>query len=254
MKSSFTNKKVTKSNDKIYSEYYSDKEYIELRIRDAKRYVNYIRDRITIPSDGHILEVGCGTAEFGSVLMHEYGSHVYGIDRNIVAVSIARKKGIQALKGDVEKTWPFENRKFDVVIASQIIEHIVNPDNLFTESQRVLKRNGLLIIATPNLAAWFNRVLLPLGYQPFFTEVSTIDKTLGLDFTRGLTNIRNPLGHLRCFTLRALTDMYQLYDFDVIMAKGASVSYLPRYMNLLDQFFSNFPSLATDLLVVGRRK
>ena len=247
-------KKTPISNDRIYSEYYSDSEYINLRIRDAKRYVDYIRNRIQITKDSKILEVGCGTAEFGSVLKQEYGSQVYGIDRNITAIKIARSKGVQAVKGDVEKKWPFENRKFDVIIASQIIEHIVNTDILFTESQRVLKKNGLLIIATPNLAAWFNRILLPLGYQPFFTEVSTVDKTLGLDFTRRLTTIRNPLGHLRCFTLRALIDMYRLYNFDVIMAKGASVSYLPKYMSVFDDFFSNFSSLATDLLIVGMRK
>src|SRR3989344_5745663 len=129
---------------------------------------------------------------------------------NEIGVGLTRAR-IKAKFGDAEKKWDYPDGYFDIVIMSHIIEHVVNPDHLLSEARRVLKRKGLVIINTPNLAAWFNRILLLFGFQPFFTEVSSLDKTLGLKFTRKLTPYTNPLGHLRVFTGGALKDIMEMH-------------------------------------------
>ena len=53
-----------------------------------------------------------------------------------------------------------------------MIEHLYNPDHMLEECRRVLKPGGLLIISTPNLQAWYNRILFLFGVQPIFYEVS----------------------------------------------------------------------------------
>ena len=113
------------------------------------------------------------------------------------------------------------------------------------------KKGGLFIITTPNLASWFNRIIFLFGFQPFYTEISIKDKTLGLKFTRGLTKNRETVGHIRVFTLKGLIDLLEYYKFKIVSIKGGSIYYLPSFMKPFDNFFSRFPSLAGDLMVVA---
>jgi len=135
-----------------------------------------------------------------------------------------------------------------------VIEHVLGTDDLVLEAKRVLKENGLLIISTPNLSNWFNRIIFLFGFQPFFTEVSLKDKTFGLSFTRGMSVNRETLGHLRVFTLRALRDLLNYYGFKTNFIRGGNLYYLPKFMKPIDKFFSFFPGVASDLIVVAKRE
>ena len=92
---------------------------------------------------------------------------------------------------------PVADGAADVVIMSELIEHLVDPDGAVAEARRVLRPGGSLLLSTPNLAAWYNRGLLAAGIQPVFSEVSL----------RGVFGRpgRVVAGHLRLFTRRALT-------------------------------------------------
>jgi hypothetical protein len=59
-------------------------------------------------------------------------------------------------------------------------------------ARRVLRPGGVLLLSTPNLAAWFNRSLVLLGVQPVFSEVS-LRRVYGRPG-------REVAGHLRLFT------------------------------------------------------
>lgn len=196
-----------------------------------------------------MLDVACGVSLLGKT----FSDHVYGFDINPQAVKVAQKNGLKARLGDVEKKWDYPNSYFDIVIACHIIEHVVYTDRLILEAKRVLKKGGILIIVTPNLAAWFNRILLLFGIQPFFTEVSTIDKTLGLKFTRNLTKLRNPLGHLRVFTPGALKDILELQGFRILKISSVEFGSFPPVLGIIDRIISHNVSLASSLIIVGRK-
>ncbi len=242
------------TGDDHYTKIYNDNFYNELRIQDAKKLVSEISKMRIFKKKDAVLDIGCGTGELGALLSQKYEVTVYGLDINKTAVLKANKNGVKAKIGNVEEKWPFSNNSVDSVLCVQMIEHLVNPDFFLTETKRVLKKNGVVIITTPNLAAWFNRILLLLGFQPFFTEVSTIDKTLGLSFTRNLTPNRMPMGHLRCFTLKALREILELHSFEIVKIQGSSVNYLPKYMKLFDKPISSISSFASDLVIIARKK
>lgn len=242
------------SGDKHYSEIYKDKSYVNLRIQNAEKLISELSSLKLFKKNARVLDIGCGTGEIDTIIKNTFESIVYGLDINKIAVEKARQNGVVAKIGNVEQEWPFNNSSMDSVLCIQMIEHLVNPDFFLQESKRVLKKNGTVVITTPNLAAWFNRLLLFLGYQPFYTEVSTIDKTLGLSFTKGMTRNSEPMGHLRCFTLKALKEILELHGFKIIAIKGSAVGYFPFYMNFFDKILSLIPSLASDLVVVAKKK
>ena len=234
-----------------YQQYYS-KSYIGGSADKVnKEWIKIVKHKLAISfnPDKKVLDIACGV----STLSKTFSDNVYGFDINSEAVSISQKNGIKARIGDVEKKWDYPDGFFDIVIASHIIEHVVNPDQLILEAKRVLKKGGLFIVATPNLAAWFNRILLLFGAQPFFTEVSTVDKTLGLKFTRKLTPLRSPLGHLRVFTHGSLQDILELHGFRIIKIAGAEFLSFPAPLLFIDILFTHVLSLASNIIIVGKK-
>lgn len=235
-----------------YQEYYSDSYKNSALAHINEQWVKGVASKLRIPFSPKkkVLDVACGVSTLGKA----FSTQVYGLDMNPQAVKVARKNDIKAQIGNVEEKWNYPDAYFDIVIASHIIEHVVNPDQFILEARRVLKKGGLFIVATPNLAAWFNRILLLLGFQPFFTEVSTIDKTLGLKFTRKLTPIRNPLGHLRVFTCDSLKDILELYEFKILKIVSADFLAFPPLLLFVDRLFSHIVSLASSIIIVGKKK
>lgn len=201
-----------------------------------------------------ILDIGTGLGIWPAYIKSKVRCSIYGMEMSKESIKIAKKNGLSMKYADIEQKWPYKNGNFEVVSGVQVIEHLLDTDMFITESYRVLSKNGYLIISTPNLASWLNRIIFLFGFQPFTTEVSTRDKTFGLKFTRKLTNNRDPVGHIRSFTLNALVDMLEYYDFKVIKTVGGKVDYLPKFLKPLDIFFSYFPSLASDLIVIAKKQ
>lgn len=101
-------------------------------------------------SQGRILDLGCGTG-YGSKILLEKESEVYGIDNSQEAIDYAEKNypGPKYICCSVEKL-PFEDNFFDAICAFEIIEHVQNSEKALEEVCRVLKKNGELFISTPN--------------------------------------------------------------------------------------------------------
>ena len=136
---------------------------------------------------------------------------------------------------------------------AEVIEHLYNPDHALSEAYRVLRADGYLLLTTPNLAWWINRLMLLIGYQPYLTNVS-----LKYDVEKFL---RNPLEtgctgqHIRMFTLRSLKQLLEIMGFRIIDIKGDTLDLLPKPMKLVDKFIASLrPSLAADIVILLRKQ
>jgi methionine biosynthesis protein MetW len=195
-----------------------------------------------------VLDIGCGDGTIAKIIKELTDAEVYGVDVSDDQVQISLKKGIIAQKIDVcRENLPFKQQFFDVVLLSRVIEHLINPDFTISEINRVLKRGGILILSTPNLASWYNRLLLLVGIQPVFTEVST-RMILGRKF-RFLGQYSTPVGHIRVFTLNALKDLLRLYGFKVRQVHGTIFLERRGIFTIIDKLFSNIPSLSSYVVV-----
>lgn len=115
--------------------------------------------------------------------------------------------------------------QFDVVFCGEVIEHVFSPDALLREIRTVMRRDAILVLSTPNLGYWLNRLLLLVGVSPMFLENSA-ERKLGR-FTRLLGQGNPTEGHIRLFTYRALRDLLELLEFEVVSVTPTYVWRLP---------------------------
>ncbi len=129
--------------------------------------------------DGTLLDIGCGDG-FKTKIFWEatQTKTAWGVDFNPDKLEEARKVGVQTVEADLDIDLPlaFPSRFFDLIICSEVIEHVYSPDALLDEMVRLLKDDGYILLTTPNLASWKNRLALLLGWQPFASEISTRDR------------------------------------------------------------------------------
>jgi SAM-dependent methyltransferase len=142
----------------------------------------------------------------------------------------------------------FAGQQFDVIYCGEVIEHVFNPDALLEDLARLMGRDSVLVLSTPNLAYWVNRLLLLVGISPLFVENSARVK-LGRRF-RFLGQSNETQGHIRLFTYRAMRDLLELQQFELLRVRPVPVWNLP-----IDRLICRLsPSLAPDVVYVTRRK
>jgi SAM-dependent methyltransferase len=152
-------------------------------------------------------------------------------------------------RADITERLPFEDASMECVVAGEIIEHVPNPDHLVREVRRVLVPNGLLVVSTPNLVSWANRVLVPFGIQPLGTETSS-EVALGRRL-RVLGQGNQVQGHLKVFTHRALREILERYGFAVVERHGVP-AFFPKPVDRIDRLMARSVPFASGLLYVAR--
>ena len=114
-------------------------------------------------------------------------------------------------------------KKFDVIFCGELIEHLFSPDDLLDEVKQLMHKQSILILSTPNLGYYANRLLLLLGITPLFLENSSEAK-LGRRL-RALGQGKETQGHIRVFTYRAIRDLLELKGFEVTGVKSVPVGW-----------------------------
>ncbi len=135
------------------------------------------------PGEKRVLDVGCSSGYLARPLV-ERGCTVVGIERDTQAASAAREVCEDVIVGDVEELeLPFEHQSFDVVLCGDLVEHLRDPEEFLARVQPLLKRDGRLVLTTPNVANWTLRLSL-LGGRWRYTNRGLLDRTHVHLFTR----------------------------------------------------------------------
>lgn len=116
-----------------------------------------------------VLDVGCGDGVAINLLTRFRVLDLYGIDDSEQALAVARAKNpsAQFIQGDVCHL-EYADNTFDLVISSDVIEHVENPHKMLEEIKRVAKPEANIIIGTP-----IRRTQNPIDHhhvQEFFKE------------------------------------------------------------------------------------
>ena len=124
------------------------------RLEFDKYALHYLRNK------KHILDIGCGEGRF----LAKLGARGQGIDHNPKSVQICKEKGLNAKQENILYGLSFSDESFDGVIVNHVIEHLFPQDahKLLKEANRILKKDGILIISSP------------LMYDGFFNDFTHI--------------------------------------------------------------------------------
>lgn len=123
----------------------------------------------------------------------------------------------------------FGEQEFDIVISSELIEHIPEPDKVIRQVYRVLKKGGLFILTTPNKGGGFQVRFLRLikgiirmhkeKPTPDFIEEKGISK-IRLSSDQGTTGAG--LGHVSVKSKKEWVENLKREGFRIISIKGTS--------------------------------
>lgn len=187
-----------------------------------------------------VLDAGCNTGVVSKKIIDK-GHEVYGIDVSGIALEKAREKGVKTFKSSLQEKLPYKDSFFDMVFSSSVIEHLYDPEFFLRECNRVLKKDGRILLFTPNLASLPNRLRLLLGLYPRNTAPV-------LDWPNG--------GHIRVTTFKALKKVLERNHFRVLEQASTAVYLLPcskRRGPSSELLARVFPSLGERIIVLAQK-
>ncbi|MES2177540.1 MAG: class I SAM-dependent methyltransferase [Gemmatimonadota bacterium] len=119
-----------------------------------------------LKSSGELLDVGTGIGQFLALASAHY--QVTGTEVSESACALAHDEyGLDIMKGPIEHL-DFGTRRFDLITITHVLEHVHDPNTVIDHCVRLLKPDGVLVIAVPNelhayLRRMLNSVLVRLG-------------------------------------------------------------------------------------------
>ncbi|TET55434.1 MAG: class I SAM-dependent methyltransferase [Actinobacteria bacterium] len=171
-------------------EKYTNKNPLITRINLS--FLDSISTLVQKNSPKKILDAGCGEGFVLEHLRKDVNADFIGLDIESNALDIARLKNPQIdFKHASVYEQPFEDNSFDLVILSEVLEHLEEPDKALSEVSRVTKRYAL--ISVPQEPIWRVGNLARLKYMRSFG---------------------NTPGHINHWTRRAFVGLISNY-FDV---------------------------------------
>jgi SAM-dependent methyltransferase len=157
----------------------------------------------------HVLDLGCGDGRFTAELAHAAARPV-GVEIAEAALERARSRNpeLDFRLASIEGPLPLEDASFDVVWASEVIEHVADTARWLSEVRRVLKPGGRLLLTTPS----HGRVRVALG---------------------GIERFSEPLGdHLHLYTRSTLRTVLEEFGFAGVSVRVVAGPPLLRRMLL----------------------
>jgi len=201
---------------------------VELKDLKVRKIVKeLIRD-----SKCKVLDVGCGDGSLLEPLCRS--QECYGVDVSEAQLKKAQKKGIRTYRVDLESgTLPFADDFFDLVICSETIEHLLDPDNLLQEIHRTVRCRGIFILTFPNInqpLSWLMQVAFDL--PPRFSA-----------------RYKSP--HVRDYTLRIMKNVLVNFGFEISNVTGTYI--YPCEGKISQWLAKSFPRLAEKIIVVSEK-
>jgi SAM-dependent methyltransferase len=191
---------------------------------------------------GNLLDIGCSAGEW-ALLWKSRGWNAAGIDVNREHVALAQNAGIDARFCDLNRDpLPFADVHFDLIFAGEVIEHLVDTDGFLSEIHRCCKPGGNVLLTTPNLASFENRIRLLFGVYP---------KWLNYNFSES--------SHVRGYTPHVLKRQLRAHGFRVVRHLGNWVPFIPQRfiddvkMPSLAITGDLLPNLAMDIIVLASK-
>jgi methionine biosynthesis protein MetW len=169
-----------------------------------------------IPSQACCLDVGCGDGSAAVTWLTSRISRYVGVDISENAVRNACERGLDARIIDDASSLPFPDATFDLVLCTEVLEHVFQPQLVALEILRVLRPGAMMIATVPNVTHWRHRLSFCFAgsWDPYGHDHSAERPWC------------DP--HIRFFTNKTLQRMLTLTGFDHVRITGGVPERLRR--------------------------
>lgn len=159
------------------------------------------------------LEVGCGLGYFSNKAF-KLGAKVTGVDVGSSLIKISKKLTPKAkFKIASASGLPFLDNSFDLVLSTEVIEHVGSQEKALKEMARVVKKGGLLVLTTPNLK-----------FKPLFDLLSIL-------------NIRPYHGYEKWIAQEDLAKRVSKYNMSLIKSYKFNFIFPNKFLDKLENAF-----------------
>lgn len=253
--------------------------HLEENVYGHRKRLDFILEKINgfaaahkrMPYQIDILDVGCGSGEYVTKPLAAVGYNLLGIDIDERSVNLATARNhFRNASYSQYPPYQFPDRRFDIVVCSEVIEHVDDPTRLLLGIRGCLKMDGLLILTMPNGYGWFEfekliydklagRYVLR-GMKKIYDALrrggaARVQKDIhGIDCATPNTLKENDI-HLQHFTLSSLDKHFGESALEpvahcksTIFSGPFSGSFLKsqRFMRFNSQLADRFPSMLTS--------
>jgi len=230
---------------------YDERFYLDVEHRYTKMH-RLLRESVGDLAGKRILDLGLSRGLFLERFRRYEGTELGGIEIDPDEIARSRERGLDPEQHFINvfdghrmvARLPWPDASADVVLAGEIVEHIVDTEGFLREIRRVLRPGGAVALSTPNILWWKHRVALLAGRYPDALDYRT---RYGDDF-----------GHVRIFTPALLRGLLEETGFDPVHVVGkrlgpiSSLASAPAALAAaLDRAADRAPALADHVIAVG---
>ena len=204
------------------------------------RILNTLDDKKLISQGITCVDLGCLRPELASLLINNFDAKVTGIDQWDMLnywPNIKMKYHNADLSKDFTEVL---TEKYDIVFALEILEHMIDTDVFLERIKSSLKKGGLVVISTPNINSFRNRVTVPFGIYPSYMEY------------------KNHIHHVRLYNMPKLESHLKEHGFTLLCKLGINLlpyrgpmNFVP-YRKLSEALGDMFPQLCSNIVAIAR--
>jgi 2-polyprenyl-3-methyl-5-hydroxy-6-metoxy-1,4-benzoquinol methylase len=175
-----------------------------------QRYFSGVRkdliDRLEVDPNRAILEIGCGDGSTGAYAKQQLKCGLYvGVELMSDAAKLAKASIDRVYNANIETfDIPEPYKSFDVLIAGEVLEHLIDPWGALKRLRQFLRPGGLAMASSPNVAHHSTIKMLLKG-EWTLADSGRMDRT-----------------HLRWFTPKSYAEMFWASGFEVISTEPLS--------------------------------
>lgn len=207
---------------------------LDARLKRIIEFLQQALPAIKLDASSRVLDIGCANG----MVLRSLPAHIHrtGVDISDSLLLRAHQSGIETFKCDFDNNpLPFEDAGFDLVLANDVIEHVLHTDHLMNEINRVLKPEACLMVSIPN-------VNQPISFIMQFV----------LDLTP-MFAARYRCTHYRDFSDRLFGNILSTHGFNLLRKEGTFI--YPIEKSRFSQFIARWvPRWGAQILYLAKKK
>ena len=181
--------------------------------QDRKEMLKYIPRALR-----KVLDVGCGSGDFGVLLKSRKDVEVWGVEVCENAAKEAVNRIDRVIIGDIERgDLGLPLNYFDCIVFNDVLEHLLYPWNVLVSCKAFLQNGGYIVASIPNIRYYSNIKNLLFWKNWEYKDDGILDKT-----------------HLRFFTERSIREMFLVCGYHMLKIEGIKEYKFSRKLKILN--------------------